>query len=182
VLLRAGSFQQGDGVSAHGLALADGVEALAGFGLDAYLPGSNGENGGELFLHAGYVRGKLGLFEADGGIHVHDGVTSLADEASNLAEEKEAGDVAPPRGSVGEMVADIAECRGAQQRVTDGVDEGVAIRVAQGAFVERNVNAAQNQFPPARGEAMHIVAYTNAVQILNSDLGIVNCLGGLPRR
>jgi hypothetical protein len=53
--------------------------------------------------------------------------------------------------------------------------------VAHGAFVERNVNAPQNQLP-ATGEAMHVVADANAVRILNSELRILNYFRGLPRR
>jgi hypothetical protein len=66
------------------------------------------------------------------------------------------------------MVTDIAERRRTQQRVADGVDESVAVRVADGTFVERNLNAAQNQFPAA-DEAMHIGSDANAERILNGE-------------
>jgi len=64
--------------------------------------------------------------------------------------------------------ADIAERGGAQQRIADGVNQGVAVGVAQGAPVKRNLHAAQNELA-ARHQAVEIVANADAGRIRNYE-------------
>jgi hypothetical protein len=73
------------------------------------------------------VRRELGALQPHRGVHVDNGVAGLVKQAADVTEEENARSVAPLGGSVREMVADIAERRGAQQRVANGVDEGVAL-------------------------------------------------------
>ncbi len=60
------------------------------------------------------------------------------------------------------MPADVAERRGAQQRITDGVSKSVAVRVAHGPFLRGNYHTAKDQ-PAPRSEAMEIIAYPHAM-------------------
>ena len=57
----------------------------------------------------------------------------------------------------GELPADVAEARRAEQRVDDGVEEGVAVAVPQQALVVRNRDAAQHQ-RAALDEPVNVVA------------------------
>jgi hypothetical protein len=115
------------------------------------------------------VRRELGALEADRGVHVDNGVAGLVEQSADVTQEENARGVAPPGGSVREMTADVAQRRGAQQRVANGVDERVAVRMAYGALLEWDSHATQNQFS-SWGEAVHIVADANAEGILNSEL------------
>ena len=55
------------------------------------------------------------------------------------------------------MRADVAESRGAEQRVAKRVGYNVAIGMADGAFVEWDFDAADDELA-AFGEAMQVVA------------------------
>jgi hypothetical protein len=48
------------------------------------------------------------------------------------------------------MRADVAEPRGAKQRVADGMSQGIAVGVSHGTFVKRNFNAAEDEFAAFR--------------------------------
>jgi hypothetical protein len=63
----------------------------------------------------------------------------------------------PPGIGVGEMRADVAEARSPEQRIAHRVSKDVAVRVADGPFIEGNRDAADHQ-GPAFGEAMQIIA------------------------
>jgi len=149
--------------------LADGVEPLARFGLHTHLRGADAQRSGELPLHAGNVRGELGALQPDRGIHVHNGVAGPLKELADVAKKQEARSVAPPGGSVGEKVADIAKRCRTEQRVANGVGEGVAVGVAHGAFLKRNPHPPQDEFS-SWGEAVEVIPYSDAARIPNYEL------------
>src|SRR6185436_6453513 len=53
------------------------------------------------------------------------------------------------------MRADVAQRRGAQQRVADGMQQHVGVRMPLQALVMRNVDAADHEFP-ARDQRVHV--------------------------
>jgi hypothetical protein len=155
-------------IGADGNALADGAEALAGLGFDTDLAGLEAEGSRNLLDHAGNVWSQLGLFEFHRGIDVNNLITGVIQELADVAEEDEARGVMPRGGGVGKVSADIAERGGAQQRVADGVDQGVGVGMAYGAFVERNLHAAKNELT-ARRETVEVIPNSNTVGIRNYE-------------
>ena len=80
--------QEGYRIGANSLATADGVHALAGFGFDADLLDSNAERRREFLARPGNVGREFGLLKADRGVDIHDGVASLVEELSGVAEKQ----------------------------------------------------------------------------------------------
>jgi len=149
--------------------LADGIDAFAGFGFDADLCGLEAEGAGNFPPQERNVGRKLGALEADRGVHIHNRVAGLLEEFSRVTKKQEAGSVAPLRGGIRKVPANVAQRRGAEQGVADGVRQRVAVRVAHGSFVERNTHAAQNQFAP-RSEAVNIAAEADPERFVICDL------------
>ena len=56
---------------------------------------------------------------------------------------------------------DVAQRQRAQQRVADGVQQHVAVRMRDRAAVERDFYAAKDQ-PPTLGQPVHVVACADA--------------------
>jgi len=154
--------------------VTNSVQTLAGLGLDAHLAGANAQSSSELFLHAGDVGSELGALKPDRGVDVHNRVTGLVKKLADLAKKQEARSVAPLGRGVGEVLADIAQRRGAQERVADCVGQGVAIGMAHRAFFESYPHATQNQLPP-RGQTMEVSPDPDAARILNSECCVLNC-------
>ena len=157
-----GPLKQRDGLGADGHALADSVHAFAGLGFDADLFQFDSQGCGELFPHGGNVGGELGALKFDRGVNVGDRISGPGKELPSLTEKQQARGVAPAGGRVGKVAADITQRRGAQQRVADGVREGIAVRVPHRTFVEGNPHAAQNQ-PASRGKAVDVAASSDSI-------------------
>src|SRR5580704_1846833 len=81
----------------------------------------------------------------------------LVEKFARVLEEHEAIRAFPLWIGVGNVGADVAEAAGAEQRVAKRMSEHIAIGVADGAFIERDVNAADHE-RAAFGEAVKIVA------------------------
>ena len=61
--------------------------------------------------------------------------------------------------AVGEMAADVSECGGPQQRVTNCMQQNVGIGVPGEAFCKRDRHAADDQWP-AFNKSMHVETFT----------------------
>src|SRR5947207_8277258 len=156
-------LEQRNRVGSHRLAAADRVYAFTALGLDAHLAGADSQGCSNLLLHARNVRGKLRALESDSRVEVHNHPASPAEKLPDVAKKQQARGVVPLGRSVGEMAADVAQSRRAQQRVTDGVGQAVAVRMAEGTFGERNPHAAQNEFS-SDFETVHGVADAGAMR------------------
>ena len=87
-----------------------------------------------------------------GAVDVADGPPGVGDDGADLGEQVDAVGAAPARVGVGEVLADVAEAGGAEQRVGDGVGHGVGVAVAgQAALaVERAARRAPAAAPGRR--------------------------------
>ena len=140
---------------------ADFADALVGFSLQADAVNSHAERLRDCATHGGKVRTKLGAFADHHRIDVNDAETASFEQLAGVLEEKEAGRVLPLRICVREMRADVAEGGGTEKRVAECVAEDVSVGMADGAFVERDLDAANHQLA-AFLEAMQIVADAGA--------------------
>ena len=79
-------------------------------------------------------------------------ISQPAARTRRAASASRASESAPAelRVGVGEVAADVAQRRGAEQRVGDGVAQRIGIRVAEQAVAVRDLDAAQHQ--PAPGD------------------------------
>ena len=88
------------------------------------------------------MRRKFRAFKTNGRINVDNGIAGVAQQLADLPQEYEAGHGAPPGRSIREMPADVTERRGAEQRITDGMRQRIAIRVAGRALREGDPHSA----------------------------------------
>jgi hypothetical protein len=91
---------------------------------------------------------ELGTLESDSTIDVRNLVTGVLDALTHAAHEDKARSFTPLEGIVGEVLADVAQRGGTQQGVANGVGQGVAVRMAYGAFLKRDSHPAQNELAP----------------------------------
>src|SRR5882672_12939718 len=107
------------------------------------------------------MRAQLRFFGDDHCIHVRNLEPLFSEKFANALEKSQAGGVFPFRIGVREMCADVAESRGAKQRVANCVSQRVAVGVPHGSLVKWNFDSAKNEFAAFR-EAVKIVANSRA--------------------
>jgi hypothetical protein len=78
------------------------------------------------------VRRDLRRLRDDRRVEVADHPSPRGDDAHHVSQELAAVDVLPARIGVGEMRAEVAERERAEQRVADGVQQGVGIGARRG--------------------------------------------------
>ena len=109
------------------LSPAHEAEAFGSGGFDADGAGGYSAHGGEALAHGRHVAGDLGGLEGDGYV----GVDKLPPARANLFYNARKEDLAVDAGklgrSVGKQVANISQCKGAQEGVTQGVDGHVSV-------------------------------------------------------
>src|SRR5579875_740223 len=140
-------LDQCGGVGAEGFAATDGILTLSGLRFDADLLHTNSQSPRNLLSHFGNVRSQLRPLKADGGIEIHNLITSFLQKFADVAQESETRCIAPARGSIREVPPDIAQRCCAQKRVANRVREGVAVGVADWPFFKRNAHPAKHQLP-----------------------------------
>lgn len=102
-------MNQRNRLGADRVTAADVSESFTGFRFHADVCGRDLEAACQPPDHERCVRGQLRPFEADGCVNVHDLIAGVADEVTDALEKNKAGFVAPFRGGVWKMAADIAE-------------------------------------------------------------------------
>lgn len=146
---------------------ADRVDPLVGLSLDVDAAGLDGEDAGEVGAHGVLVRGESWALEDDGGVEVFD-VPAERGGAVRGGGEEDLGVLGlVARVGVGEELADVGEGKGAENRVGDGVVEGVAIGVGDGAGIVGEGDSPEDEgAAPAGGrvglEAVEVVAVADA--------------------
>jgi transposase InsO family protein len=112
-----------------------------------------GKTAGDLLA----TRGELWALEDHGGVDVHDPPAGVPQERQRMAQQLQRVGVPVALVGVREVLADIAEPGGPEQRIDDRVRENVGIGVPVEAALLRDRDAAEHQ-PPAVGEPVAVVA------------------------
>src|SRR5437879_1887331 len=102
------------------------------------------------------MRAQLGPFCDYDGVQVHDAQAPFLQQAAHMLQETQAVRIFPFWVRVREMRSNITETRRAQERVADGVCQGVAIGMAHRAFLERDFDAAEHELA-ACGEPVQVI-------------------------
>ena len=133
-----------------------GPHALARLGLEAHVVRIEVEDAGDAVADGVHKVGELRLLGVDYAVEVHDLVARLSHLEGGDGEHL--GRVAVVVGGVGvgEGAADVGERRCAQQGVGHGVEQHVAVAVADQLPIVRHVDATDPQ-RPARLRAMTIL-------------------------
>ena len=143
----------------EGLAATKLTETLVCLALDAHAIDRHAEHRREVGAHLIDVRRELRLFEDDGGVDVADREAFRVHHLDGPAQQVDARGALPLRIGVGEMAADVAGARGAEDRVGDGVAYRIGIRMSREASLKRNRDAAENE-RPALDETVKVVAHS----------------------
>jgi len=153
--------EQSDGMGRPALASADEAEGFAGRRFHGDLKWGNLQGVGDVLAHPVHVGSNLGLFEDDGRINILDIEPVLREKVSDMLEENQAGDPLEPWIAVGKVPPDIPESRRTQERISDGMQEHVGVRVPGKAPIVGDFNAAEYAWP-SRNEAVDIVSESYA--------------------
>ena len=121
------------------------AEVFFGRGFDADAADVHAQAGGDVLAHEGDVGRELGRLAEDGGVDVADRVARFAQHVPHGLQQFERVGPFVARVAVREMLADIAEGGRAEQRVGHGVQQHVGVRMAEQAFLIRDVHPAQDQ-------------------------------------
>src|SRR5450432_1470365 len=117
----------------------------------------NTQGAGEGFAHLRKMRAKFGLFGDDHGVYMLNGKGLFLQELSGVLQEHHAVSALPLRIGIGEVRSDVAEASGAKESVAQGVSQNIAVGMTDRAFVERKLDAANNELAP-RLQPMQIVS------------------------
>ena len=149
------------GVSADSFATPDRIHTLAAFGFYADMGRLDAKRAGNLFSHQRNVARELRALESNGGVYIDNGASHSIHQTLDVAKEKQAVRVPPLGTCIRKMLADVAQRRRAQERIADRVTKGVAIGMADGAFIERNFDPSQNEFA-SHFKTMDVIADADA--------------------
>jgi len=97
--------------------------------------------------------GQLRLLEHDRAVDVGDRPAITGTRATASASSSNAVGTTPPLVRVGEVLADVAESGGAEQRVVTACD-GVGVAVAGQAALTVEAHATEHERPAVRGEGV----------------------------
>ena len=128
--------ERSDYMGGDGLAAADGVDTLVGFGLQVDCFRSNTERFGQDFAHLREMRTELGFFHDHHGVDVIDPKALIVQQFAGMFEEQQAVGALPSGIRVGKVPTDVAEPGSSEQSVAQGVRQNIAIGVARWTFVK----------------------------------------------
>src|SRR5579859_1550487 len=103
------------------------------------------------------MRGHFWAFGNDYGVDVADAPAMLCQQIAGVGEEGAAGRAMPARVAGGEVAADVAQRRCAEQGIDDGVNQHVSVGMPRQPARVGDGDAADHQGAPF-GEAMYVVA------------------------
>ncbi len=142
-------------------ALADGIQALLGLGLDGHRSHLNAERGRDRRAHRVAVGAQARPFDHDAAVEVARPPPRLADHRHHPASELARIRPAPQLVRWREVAADVAQRGRAQKGVDDGVQEDIPVGVGVLAQLARDRHAAQHEGPP-RHQAVDVPALAHA--------------------
>ena len=130
---------------------------LRGRGLDRHPVVVYAHCAGHRTAHGVDVRSQPGLLGADRAVHVPDLVALFAQQFRHAAQQDLRVDARKIGRRVGKVQPDVAQRRGAQQGVAQGVDRHVSVRVGDAPFRVGDLHASQNQ-RQAVGQRVYVVS------------------------
>ena len=136
---------------------AEGPQAVVALGLDVDLVRLGRQALRNGLLHGGQMRLHYGTLSYNCSIQVHQPPTVAAYQTRHVPQEVSGVRVLVRRVAGGELPADVAQPRRPQQRVDDGVQQRIAVAVAQEAPVVRDEHAAEHQWT-SLDETVDVVA------------------------
>jgi hypothetical protein len=136
-------FQKHRALGRNGFFAADDADAFAGFGLQADAFDFEVENFGEPFADSLAVHEEFGALGENDAIEIGD----LPTECEHVVEgrPKHVGRISPlvDRIGLGEHLADIAQGRGAEQGVGNGMQQHIGVAKAEQLAIVRDIYTAQ---------------------------------------
>lgn len=147
--------------------LSHRVHLFVGLALDVDSVGGDAEEVGDVRTHRFLVRSEFGPLEDDGGIEIHHRPAAHAKPAGGF-EHEQARVLRFVAGiGVGKELPDVRMGQGAEDRIGDGVVEGITIGMADRAEIVWYRDATKNERPSvARGrqafQSMQVVSVSNA--------------------
>jgi hypothetical protein len=136
------------------------TELLGGGGLDVDRVQRHLQVLGDQTAHGLDVRRHLRRLGDDGGVDIADHIALGVDQTQHMAQQRTAVGTFEGRIGVGEVLADITQRAGAEQRIAQGMQQHVAIGVGHQAEPVRDAHTAESD-EIALAEAMNVVAVTD---------------------
>ncbi len=131
------AFERRNGLRGNGLASPHGAHAFVRLGLQVDARRLDAQRAGQRLPHRGKMRAEFWPLRDDDGVQVRDAQLSFGKKRAHVLEKKKAVGILPFWIGVGKMRGVVAESRGAQQRVADGVRKSIAIGMADGTLLEK---------------------------------------------
>ena len=131
----------------NGAAFADGVDAFVRLGFDVDEGGADVEQIGNVLAHAVFVRGDLGSFADDGEIEIAHAVASVLNLLDRGADELVRVGTFPAWIGIIKELADVGRADCPKERVGDGVQASIAIRVRNRTMRVVEQHAAEPKTP-----------------------------------
>src|SRR5882762_5013983 len=132
------------------------VNAFIGFSFEMNLFRADAQRFCQRLPHLREMRAKLRLFGNHHRIDMLDRKMLLIQQLSCMFQKDHAVRALPLWIGVRKMRPDIAKPRRPQQRIAKSMCQHVAVRVPHRSFVKRQLNPANNKFPPLR-QAMQVI-------------------------
>ena len=141
-------------------AAGQGAEALEALALDVHGVGTHAQDRGHARAHGRAVGGDAGALGGDHHVGVDHPPARRLDQLAGGGEQRGAVGVLPARVAVGEEASEIVQARRAEERVRQGVQHRVAVRVPLGARGVGQLDAAEDA-AAARDQAVQVEARTD---------------------
>jgi len=122
----------------------------------------------DISTHTINVRRDCGGVQNHGGIDVHDSVTVMREQLSNMPQQEQARYALIALIRIGKMSSDISERGRPKERIGYGMKEHIGIGVTFEPLRTRDVHPAEDQLPLLH-KAMDIVPEPNPQRILNGS-------------
>ena len=119
------------------------TQLFGGGGLDVDLIQRDLQILGNALTHVLDMRGHLRRLGYDGGIDIADAVALGLDQAKHMTQQHTAIGALERRVIVGEMLADIAEGHRTEQRIAQGMQQHIAVRMGNQSATVGNTHPAQ---------------------------------------
>ena len=148
-----------DGIGGDTLLATREAQFLRGRGLDGDIIDITAADGCHTLLHLGDMGIHLRTLSTDGGVDIHQMITLGGYQFYGLLQDDLTVHAVGKFCGIGEVVADVAHIRSAQQGITDGVQQHVGIAMAQQALTVIDLDAAHPQVA-ALYQLMDIVAHS----------------------
>ena len=156
-MVDTGQGQGGGGLRSDAFAPSGEAEALGGGRLHAHPLRSDPEQGGEPRRHGRAMGSDLRPFADEGNVDIDDAPAPRGHQVAGMGGEKRGIRAAPLGVRRREVLADVAGGERPQNRVDQGMQSHVGIRMAGQGEIVGDINAAEAHLV-ARAEAVHVEA------------------------